>query len=240
MNNIDLNTITKLSICTCRSRSFIAPRQVAQLAAEAEAAGCQVELIADFCEACEENAPLLNELGDVVAACHPRAVKSLLEWRGVAVPQLIDLRALSTLNSQLSTLNSHPSTLDRWLERVNELPQHLGSDAWYPTMDKSQCAECGKCLEFCPFGVYEMVDDRVRVAHPHQCKNNCPACARICPANAVIFPKYERSPINGGEAQEEQAVRTDISSLYTDELRRRLQQRRAMGVGLFRGDGGKR
>ena len=65
------------------------------------------------------------------------------------------------------------------------------------------------------------------------CKNNCPACSRVCPAEAVIFPKYERSPINGGSASEEGVIMLDMDTMYADALRARLEQRRA-SVMLFK------
>ena len=52
---------------------------------------------------------------------------------------------------------------EEWRQQIVAFPKKLGEDAWYPTLDKDACAECGKCLEFCPFGVYEMVDDRITV-----------------------------------------------------------------------------
>jgi ferredoxin len=71
-----------------------------------------------------------------------------------------------------------------------------------------------------------MVNDRVTVTHPQHCKNNCPACARQCPTSAIIFPKYERSPINGGEEMQEKAVRLDSKELYGEVLRKRLMERK--------------
>jgi ferredoxin len=53
-------------------------------------------------------------------------------------------------------------------------------------------------MNFCLFGTYGLsAEDRVQVVKPSGCKTNCPACARMCPRQAIIFPKYADSPING-------------------------------------------
>ena len=49
----------------------------------------------------------------------------------------------------------------------------------------------------------------------------------MCPNKAIIFPKYEKSPINGGLINEELAVSIDAKNVYADTLRARLAQRRA-------------
>ena len=211
----------KITICACASRTFINKEKVAQLAAAAKQAGMDVEIVSDLCELCETKEGKVYEIAkNTIVACHARAVKSLMAFVGEPDIQSIDLRSLS-LEDVLQALGIATAPADaanEWKEQLATFPSKLGEDAWYPTLDKDACAECGKCFEFCPFGVYEMVNDRVTVVHPQHCKNNCPACARQCPTSAIIFPKYDRSPINGGEEMQEHAVRLDSKELYGEVL----------------------
>jgi NAD-dependent dihydropyrimidine dehydrogenase PreA subunit len=94
--------------------------------------------------------------------------------------------------------------------------------------------QCKKCLGFCLFGVYAMDGVKVRVAHPRNCKNNCPACARVCPQAAIIFPKCKDSPINGDDVQPGAAggtsVNIDLDAIVgASDLYAALRQR---GAGL--------
>lgn len=236
-----MRTMKNLTICACSSRAFIDKDKVARLAALAEVAGWQVRVVPDLCELSQSKDKSVKEIaGTVISACHERAVKSLLAYCGEEAEVMLNNR-VDSVEKQLEMMGVDMSALDEdaiakaevaYKEEIQAMPQKFGSDAWNPTLDKDVCVECGKCFDFCPFGVYEMVEERVRVVNPTRCKNNCPACARNCPANAIIFPKYEKSPINGGVEKEENAVQLDTKTIYAQTFRERLEERRKMTLKL--------
>lgn len=83
---------------------------------------------------------------------------------------------------------------------------------WFPVIDYDRCVNCLQCVSFCLFGVYQKGDDgKITVARPHKCKTYCPACSRVCPRGAIMFPKHPQATINGREIPK----RTDTSNSPT-------------------------
>jgi len=90
---------------------------------------------------------------------------------------------------------------------------------WYPVIDYSRCTNCMECIDFCLFGVYGVDQlDRILVEEQDNCKKGCPACSRVCPENAIIFPGHKDSAIAGADG-EVGNLKIDLSKLFgaTDE-----------------------
>lgn len=71
---------------------------------------------------------------------------------------------------------------------------------WYPVIDVAQCSACLECVNYCLFGVYAIGKaSRPFVDQPDSCRDGCPACARVCPSKAILFPLCEDRVIAGYE-----------------------------------------
>ncbi len=101
---------------------------------------------------------------------------------------------------------------------------------WFPVIDYDRCTNCMQCRSFCLFGVYGVDADRkLQVQNQDNCKTNCPACSRVCPEAAILFPKYKAGPINGdlvsdADLQREK-MKIDISALLGGDVYSLLRER---------------
>lgn len=203
--------------------------------------GYRVVVEDDLCEKVMETPSAMSAAADgVILACHSRAVSALFDWLGLKAKQTEDIRdssAEETLSRFGLSYSDAKDSAEKniFQKKIEEFPVKSRADAWYPVLDKTRCVECGKCHDFCLFGVYAVENKHVRVVHPQSCKNSCPACARVCPNRAIIFPKYEKSPINGGTAEEEIFTSEEMDKMYRERLQLRLRQRRA-SVSLLKND----
>ena len=109
---------------------------------------------------------------------------------------------------------------------------------WFPVIDYDRCTNCMQCLSFCLFDVYGVDDDgKIQVQNNDNCKTNCPACSRVCPEVAIMFPKYSSGPINGEPVSEDdlqrEKMKVDISSLLGGDIYSRLRERSATAKTRF-------
>jgi len=85
---------------------------------------------------------------------------------------------------------------------------------WYPVIDYGRCTNCMECIDFCLFGVYG-VDriDTILVEQPDNCRKGCPACSRVCPENAIMFPQH-KTPAIAGSPDAAASMKIDLSQLF--------------------------
>lgn len=109
---------------------------------------------------------------------------------------------------------------------------------WFPVIDYSRCTNCMQCLSFCLFDVYGVSADRkIQVQNQSNCKTDCPACSRVCPEVAIMFPKYRHGPINGEDVTADdvrrEAMKVDISALLGGDIYSMLRDRSAKAKSRF-------
>lgn len=213
--------------------------------------------VGDLCALAARRDPLLGRLaalpGVRIAACQPRAVKWLFDAAGAPLDpdrtEVVNLRSPGALEAvrRLSEPVLRPN-LPPGRSRTGEAASQAtgatsGGDGggatvptdwmpWFPVIDYDRCIGCLQCLSFCLFGVYGVDGDgAIEVQNPAGCKTHCPACARVCPEGAIVFPKYKRGPIAGGEEGEEgpdaapETTKVDLASLLKGDVHALLRAR---------------
>ncbi len=86
---------------------------------------------------------------------------------------------------------------------------------WYPVIDYSRCTNCMECIDFCLFGVYGVDKlDRIFVENQDSCKRGCPACSRVCPEHAIMFPEYKTPAIAGAPVGAISGLKIDLTRLF--------------------------
>jgi Pyruvate/2-oxoacid:ferredoxin oxidoreductase delta subunit len=109
---------------------------------------------------------------------------------------------------ELGVLSQKPSFSS---EQLLQQPQRR----WYPVIDYSRCTNCMECLDFCLFGVYGVDNlDRLIVENQDSCKRGCPACSRVCPEHAIMFPDYKTPAIAGAPVGNISGLKIDLSKLF--------------------------
>jgi Pyruvate/2-oxoacid:ferredoxin oxidoreductase delta subunit len=109
---------------------------------------------------------------------------------------------------------------------------------WFPVIDFARCTNCMQCLSFCLFDVYGVsASGGIEVRNQDNCKTECPACSRVCPEVAIMFPKYRHGPINGEDINTEdvrrEAMKVDISALLGGDVYSLLRDRSSRAKSRF-------
>ena len=109
---------------------------------------------------------------------------------------------------------------------------------WFPVIDYDRCTNCMQCLSFCLFDVYGVdAEKQIQVQNNNKCKTDCPACSRVCPEVAILFPKYRHGPINGdvvnADDMRRESMKVDISSLLGGDIYAALRDRTAKSKSRF-------
>jgi NAD-dependent dihydropyrimidine dehydrogenase PreA subunit len=86
---------------------------------------------------------------------------------------------------------------------------------WYPVVDYERCGQCMECLNFCLFGVFSVDESgMLRVEQPDACRDGCPACSRVCPMGAILFPEYNNPGIAGSPKAAASALQLQIMPFF--------------------------
>lgn len=98
--------------------------------------------------------------------------------------------------------------------QVERLTDAKSKRRWYPVIDYSRCTNCMECIDFCLFGVYGVdTVDTILVDQPDNCRKGCPACSRVCPENAIMFPQH-KTPAIAGSQDDTAGFKIDLSKLF--------------------------
>jgi NAD-dependent dihydropyrimidine dehydrogenase PreA subunit len=151
---------------------------------------------------------------------HQQAKTYLDEIRRIArenTVQTFDLMGLIQSSPQREKLQKYVEP--EKLLKAADTPANPETDEqvkrrWYPVIDYSRCTNCMECIDFCLFGVYGLDGaDRILVEQQDNCKKGCPACSRVCPENAIMFPGHKTAAIAGAEG-EVAGLKIDLSRLF--------------------------
>lgn len=166
------------------------------------------------------NEPILT----IVSPLPPRPaavlVKQIFQW------QEKTLLAYSSETDDISSLCNSLKKLQRDSPSFGDVPggkverlEESITERWYPLIDVERCTACLECVNFCLFGVYAIGENnKPFVDQPDVCRSGCPACSRVCPGKAIIFPLYDDPVISGAVDAPEEGQNLDDLVDTLDQL----------------------
>jgi Pyruvate/2-oxoacid:ferredoxin oxidoreductase delta subunit len=147
--------------------------------------------------------PYLQEIRRIAEECRQRREAHVREHQQ-ANPTLVQL---GTKPANSNSEGSNPFAPEQLLTPSER--------RWYPVIDYSRCTNCMECIDFCLFGVYGVdQNERILVENQDNCKRGCPACSRVCPEHAIIFPDYKTPAIAGAPVGAVSGLKIDLSKLF--------------------------
>jgi NAD-dependent dihydropyrimidine dehydrogenase PreA subunit len=150
--------------------------------------------------------PYLNEIQRIASECRQRQDAKLTDHRQ-AQPILVELGSNLNNHGPSKSDNANPFSPEQLLTPPDR--------RWYPVIDYSRCTNCMECIDFCLFGVYGVdQNERILVENQDNCKRGCPACSRVCPEHAIIFPDYKTPAIAGAPGGAVSGLKIDLSKLF--------------------------
>jgi NAD-dependent dihydropyrimidine dehydrogenase PreA subunit len=212
-------------LCSCQVYHCVDTDKLEKVIAAFQANGNDLQVVDDLCYEAARHPESLQQ-AKVIIGCNKRTLSALCSYAGAdEMPCVFDINKdvqkiiehLGCDTENTDNQSTHEPVPEDWI-------------AWYPVIDESRCIQCGKCADFCMFGVYSFENKTIKVINPAGCKTDCPACARMCPSNAIIFPKSKESNINGSL---DHVVKPGPEQ--DESLRARLKSRRAASR-LFKED----
>ncbi len=216
--------------CNCAYYSLHDPASKETALAFLRSRHIATSFFADLCEAAAEKPRRLQLPAHArriyVFACSARAVKSLLNYAGIEMEdrEIVCVNLREPLGEEYERFKAAADDLpvDPDFSMPESLEQKKEWIPWYPVIDRDHCVNCMQCLNFCLFGVYHPdKNGQVQVANPSACKTNCPACARVCPSNAILFPKHNEPSINGLDQPASEKKHVEDSGNLLEQLQKR-------------------
>ena len=249
--------------CHCAFARVIPPQTKAAVLSQLATGDVPFEAVPDLCEMSARHDDRLHSFASdrpvVIVACYERAVRGLFRAAGAPLPEdgvtVANMRT-DTADAVMATVHAAVAPFDK--PHADSDPRPASSDAasavaqveqaaqpapgqwkpWFPVIDYSRCTNCMQCLSFCLFDVYGVSAERqIQVQNPSNCKTECPACSRVCPEVAIMFPKYRHAPINGDAVSSDdvrrEAMKIDISALLGGDVYAMLRDRSAKAKSRF-------
>lgn len=226
--------IETLLVCKCKYYNPIDSKLLSEIEERCKQAKTNLVIIQDLCQMVLEDHKKIESFtskeNTTLISCNNRTIESLFYTKNITLKNVKIVNRFRQNSNKI--LDSIPLS-DNRIENptITKIEQKDDWIPWFPIIDTKLCSNCRQCHSYCLFGVYSMENGKVTVTNPANCKTNCPACARICPNLAIIFPKHTESPIDGSPVDTNSRENLNLSEVDIKDL---LNKRRAKKRTLYK------